>query len=297
MIDAINELDRKLWPKGLSEIPQPPHRLFIRGLDNFEKIQSDNWNEIRDENERSEQVKFLCVVGPRKHSDYGLEVCNKIIPQLSGFPICVVSGLAYGIDSIVHQLCLDNNIPTIAFPGSGLDWDVVYPRAHENLAKEIVDSGGCLISEFSHNFRSMSWMFPQRNRLMVGMSDATLIIEASEKSGTIITANMTVEYNRTLMSVPGDIFNPNCAAANRLIKEGAVCINSHEDVLENLGFDIEIENKNKDARKMINLSEREKLVLISFRSNRDVNQVSKDVNISINEINIILSKLELLDLI
>lgn len=280
----VSDLPKKFWPKSLSQIPQPPKRLFIRGLENFKKMREDG-------------IKFLCVVGPRKYSEYGKEVCEKIISDLSGFPICIVSGLAYGIDSIAHEIALDNNIKTIAFPGSGLDWDVIYPQAHLSLGKNILNSGGSLISEFASSFKTLPWMFPQRNRLMTGISDMVLIIEATEKSGTTITANMAVEYDKTLGCIPGSIFNPNCKATNRFIKQGAFLISSAEDILENLGFDITKSLQERKIDRIINLTEEEKMVLISFRSNRDISEVSRQTNFDISKINAIITRLEIMELI
>jgi DNA processing protein len=214
----IKNLKKENWPQTLHEIPQPPKQLRIVGTE-------PDWS-----------FKRLCIVGSRKYSDYGAEVCKKIISELTGYPISIVSGLAYGIDTIAHETALENKLHTIAIPGSGLSADSIYPRANYNLATEIIDQGGCLISEFPDDLRAAPWTFPNRNRIMVGITDATLIIECSEKSGTMITAALTLEYNHELMTIPGSIFDENSSGTNKLIKSGAHVIRNGRDVLEFFGF-------------------------------------------------------------
>jgi DNA processing protein len=281
----IESLPELFWPEGLKNIPEPPSALNIRGLDNFKNLMEHDF-------------KFLCIVGSRKYTDYGQKVCEALIPGLAGFKICLVSGLAYGIDSLVHQIALENKIPTIAFPGSGLDAEYIYPRAHFGLATDILYYGGCLISEFENDKRTEPWMFPQRNRLMAGISDATLIIEASEKSGTTITANMAVEYNRTLMSVPGSIFNYNSDATNRFIKNGAVPVTNSFDILEQLGFnaeEIETQNQNRVVER---LSKREKRILKLMQNGiTDLSEIIRETQLEISKINQIITKLEIQKLI
>lgn len=217
-ISNLRNLPHDRWPRTLHEIPQPPKQLRISGIE-------PDWN-----------FKRLCVVGSRKYSEYGEKVCRKIISELAGYPISIVSGLAYGIDTIAHETALENKIHTIAIPGSGLASDSIYPRANYNLANEILDQGGCLISEFDDELRAAPWTFPNRNRIMVGITDATLIIECSEKSGTMITTSLTLEYDHELMSIPGSIFDDNSSGTNKLIKSGANVIRNGRDILEFFGF-------------------------------------------------------------
>ena len=285
---------KEMWPNGLNHIPCPPEKLFIRGLDNFRKL-------------KNEGFKFLTIVGSRKHTDYGAEVCQKLISGLTGYKICIVSGLAYGIDALAHRTALENDIKTLAFPGSGLNNDVLYPQGNFELAQEILESGGCLISEFENNQSARPWMFPQRNRLMVGICDGALIIEAGEKSGSGITANMAVEYNRNLMAVPGSIFNHNSKMTNRLIQSGAYLISDSSDILENLGFDNLFNDKrgaDGDGVRGVglasagvvakNLNSMERAVL-NFVQNglTDRDQILHEMKIPISELNRIMSKLEI----
>lgn len=218
----IKDLTKKDFPKLLREIPDPPQKIRIIG--NFPKTE-----------------KYLCVVGSRKYSEYGKAVCEKLIEGLKGYPITIVSGLAIGIDSIAHTSALKNNIKTIAVPGSGLSGDVLYPSTNKYLARKIIDEGGALISEFEDNFIATPWSFPQRNRIMAGMSHATLIIEAELKSGTLITSKYAIDYNRDVFTVPHSIFSKTSEGPHMLLRLGATPITRSSDIINALGLR-ELEN-------------------------------------------------------
>ena len=215
----IQKFDPSLWPQSLSEIPQPPKNLYLVGA----------WPEDTGH-------VYLTVVGARKYSTYGKEVCEHLISELAGYPIIIVSGLAIGIDTIAHESALASGLKTLAFPGSGLDPKVLYPRNNQRLAQKIIDAGGGLISEFDPLFRATPYSFPQRNRLMAGLAQATLIIEAERKSGTLITARLALDYNRELLAVPGSIFNQASVGPNWLITQGATPVTSSEDILRALNL-------------------------------------------------------------
>jgi DNA processing protein len=216
---SIRTLDKESFPAFLREIPQPPERLFLAGT-------------LPDPAE----YYYLSVVGSRKFTSYGRDSVERIIAGLAGFPVCIVSGLAIGIDSITHRAALDHKLPTLAIPGSGLDERVLYPRAHLALAREIIASGGGLLSEYDHDLRAAPWTFPQRNRLMAGISHGTLVIEAEEKSGTLITARLALDYNKNVYAVPGSIFTATSKGTNTLIRQGATPITNAENLLDELGF-------------------------------------------------------------
>lgn len=218
MANEIRNLDKKDWPFGLSQIPDGPKKLRIAG------------------SLPPQETILLCVVGSRKYSNYGRSACEHLISGLRGFPVSIISGMALGIDSIAHKAALAAGLHTIAVPGSGLSEKVLYPRSHFALAREIVGSGGALISEFEDDFRATPWSFPQRNRIMAGISKAVLIIEASKKSGTLITSRLASEYNRDVLVVPGSIFNEGSEGPNMLLSLGATPITNSEDLLKALGF-------------------------------------------------------------
>ena len=224
----IRELKKKEFPAQLLEIPQPPEKLFIRG-------------ELP-----GPDTKLLCVVGSRRYTNYGKEACEKLIAGLRGYDVAIVSGLAIGIDGIAHQTAMNTGLRTIAVPGSGLGVEALHPQAHIGLAKKILDNGGCMLSEYESNFKATRWSFPQRNRIMAGLSCAVLIIEAETKSGTLITSRLATEYNKDVLTVPGNIFSKTSEGPHMLIRLGATPITKPEELLEALGF----KNKNETPRNL-----------------------------------------------
>jgi DNA processing protein len=212
------EFDRDEWPERLLEIPQPPPRLWIRG------------------SLPSPETKFLAVVGSRALSRYGAEACEKLLTGLSGYPISIISGLALGADACAHKTALSAGLHTIAIPGSGLDDSVVSPRTNLKLAHDILDAGGALISEQEPLHKPWLAEFPSRNRLMVGLCDAVLIVEAGEKSGTLITARLASEYNRDLLCIPHRIGDPHAFGPHLFIRLGAALVTEPLHILEALGI-------------------------------------------------------------
>jgi DNA processing protein len=277
-MEDVYKLKLEQFPKPLLEIPQPPKTLYIRG-----KLPSAD-------------LVYLAVVGSRKYTSYGKDICEKLIRGLKGYPIVIVSGLAMGIDSIAHRTALEVGLTTISFPGSGLDNRVLYPRTNIRLAQEIVDSGGCLISEFKPDSISQLYSFPQRNRLMAGISKAVLIIEAEEKSGTLITARMALDYNRDVLAVPGSAFSSNSNGTNKLIKQGATPVTSSEDVLEALGFEVE-KPKQTDKEKYADCSKEEMKIIELLREPIERDDLIRESGMDIAKANALLSIMEIKELI
>lgn len=272
----IRILPKSKWPSILKEIPEPPNELWIRGE-----------NPPKD-------VTWLCVIGSRKHSMYGKQVCEKIIKELKDYKIGIVSGLAVGIDVLAHKLAMKYKLPIIAVPGSGLDPAVLYPRLHTQIAEEIISNGGCLISEFSPMQQAATWLFPKRNRIMAGMSDGILVIESTRKSGTQITARLALDYNREVMVVPGSIFSELSSGPHYLLKQGAVPVTSAEDILETFGIEVEVSKKIS----LENLSEIElKIFRQISRSPISKDELYIESGMPSYEINRIITVLELEDLI
>ena len=276
MKETIQQLDFNNFPPLLKEITDPPEKLFYKG-------RVPNW----------QKYKLITFVGSRKYSSYGKQVCEKLIKGLAGTPVIVVSGLAYGIDSIAHREALKQNIKTIAFPGSGLHSSVIYPRGHTKLAKEILDAGGALFSEFPEKQKAAAWTFPQRNRLLAGISHITVVIEAEQRSGTLITARLATEYNRDLFAVPHDITRPTAKGSNNLIKEGAYTLTSSEDLLNALN--IKPENKNNPkTEKYLNLSGIEKQIYKLLKSEPSTkDELIKNIQVEITQLNIAISTMEI----
>lgn len=262
-------------PFPLTQISQPPQKLYIKGT-----LPKNG-------------LKTLCIVGARKHSTYGEECCKSLILGLKGYPICIVSGLAVGIDSVAHRAALEAGLQTIAFPGSGLDPNVLYPARNARLADEILYSGGALISEFEMQQIGAHWTFPQRNRLMAGISDAVLVIEAELKSGTLITSRLATEYNRDVGAVPGPIKSKLSEGPHMLIRLGATPVTCSEDILEMLGFNRPEKDAvqpsllldlNENERKVVELLQiepmnSEMLILKSGLSAKEVNEVISSLEI------------------
>ncbi len=273
----IRSLSPSDFPSQLDEIPEPPKQLYLRGqLPNPEH-------------------KILAVVGARNYSNYGKQVVEHLIAGLGGYPIAIVSGLALGIDGLAHEAALAASLYTLAIPGSGLDDSVLYPARHRLLARRILKAGGGLLSEYQSDFKATTWSFPKRNRIMAGLAQATLIIEANEKSGTLITARLTADYNRELLVVPGNIFSENSRGPHQFLKLGAIPITCSDDILA--VFNLERGDTNSALTSDISLTEHEQRVLNSL-----VNPIERDILIRLSglpthEAVVTLMKLELNGLI
>lgn len=270
MATSARQLTPSEFPKLLREISDPPKALYIVG-------------EYPDED-----MKFLAVVGSRKYTPYGKQVTQKLIAGLAGYPIVIVSGLALGIDSIAHEAALDAGLITMAVPGSGLDDRVLYPATHRSLAKRILASGGVLLSPFENDFKATPYSFPARNRIMAGLSHATLVIEASEKSGTLITSRLATEYNRDVLTVPGSIFSSNSSGPHMLLRLGATPITKSEDILEALHL-----GTAEKSTAIENLSEIEQKILEKLYAPRSRDELIDELELPVQEIQITLARLEL----
>jgi len=274
----IIKLEREEIPEMLREIPDAPEKLYLKG-----KLPSP-------------KTKILAVVGSRKYTQYGKDVCEKLISGLRGYDITIVSGLALGIDGIAHRAALDAGLKTIAIPGSGLDNSVLYPSAHKQLAEKILNSGGALISEFEPKFHATPYSFPQRNRIMAGMSHAVLVIEAEIKSGTLITSKFATEYNRDVLTVPGSIFSKNSEGPNMLIRLGATPVRSSEDILEALGFKINEEPQNLEL-KYSDCGDDELLVISILTEPMEKDELIRALKMPVSKASAILSIMEIKGLI
>lgn len=216
------------YPARLREISQPPPILYLRG--NF--IQDDAW--------------AVAIVGTRRVTSYGRQVTEEIAAFLAQNGVTVVSGLARGVDGIAHQAALNAGGRTFAVLGSGVDR--VYPPEHRNLAESIIGSGA-ILSDYPPDTPPEASNFPPRNRIISGLSMATIVIEAAETSGALITANFAVEQGREVFAVPGNIFAPQSKGPNRLIQNGAHPLLKPRDILEVL--DLTRVTEQSSARKTL----------------------------------------------
>jgi len=210
-------ISNKDYPNLLKEIYDPPFALFIKG-----ELNNDSFN--------------LAVVGTRKFTAYGKQITQDLVKQLASQGITIISGLALGIDSIAHESALDVKGKTIAVLGSGIDEHHIYPAIHVNLAKKIIAGGGAIISEYPPGTEPTKFTFPKRNRIIAGMSLGTLIIEANEKSGALITTSCALDNNREVFAVPQNITSPTAIGPNNLLKMGAKLVTDVNDILEALNL-------------------------------------------------------------
>lgn len=271
----ISQIETTDIPPLLQEIPSPPDVMYLRGtLPPKDHI-------------------LLTVVGARAVSPYGRDACKKLIEGLKGYPISIVSGLAIGVDSIAHETALTHGLHTIAVPGSGIDDSVIYPSRHKPLAQKILDNGGALLSEFEPTFRATVWSFPQRNRIMAGMSHATLIIEASEKSGTLITARLATDFNRELMCIPHPIFAEHGKGPHLFLRLGATLIRNSDDILEAL----HIEKRTTNTAPKPELSILEEKIYTLIIDGMDTDTLTRTLSIPLQEISSTLMIMELRNII
>ncbi len=174
----------------------------------------------------------LSVVGARNYSYYGERIINNFIPKLVEKSINIISGLALGIDSLAHTRSIESGGQTVAVLGSGIDDESIYPFQNKKLFYDIIANNGLVLSEFCPRTKPVSFNFPQRNRIIAGLSMSTLVVEAGEKSGSLITANQALEEGRNVLVFPGDVYNYNFIGANNLIKNGAYLINNLDDICQ-----------------------------------------------------------------
>lgn len=268
-------LENKDYPSLLKQIYDPPAVLFIKG--NLDLCNLD---------------KALAVVGSRKASHYIIEILNKIIEDIRGHDITIVSGMALGVDSCAHKAAIKSNLKTIAVLGSGFDF--IYPKSNKNLFEEIINNNGAVISEYFPSEEPEPWKFPHRNRIISGLSKGTLIAEAGLKSGALITANLCLDQNRELMCIPGLVTNPNTEGIHELIKNGAGLVTRTKDIFNHLNwpYDSDTEN-NKNNIKIDLLDNERKIYEILSLEPIQFDELLNQSKLNVQELMIVLTTLEL----
>jgi DNA processing protein len=211
------EIENEKYPHLLKKIKNPLKKLYFMG-----KIFS--------------KENCFAIVGTRRCSSYGKEATYKIASDLTEAGLTIVSGFAPGIDTLAHKAVIEKGKRTIAVLGTGLDKKSIYPKSNLKLVDKILENGGCLISELPPGSPGTKYTFPQRNRIISGLSLGVLVVEARMKSGTLITANYAKEQERKIFAVPGPIFSQTSRGCHFLIKNGAKLVESAEDILEELGI-------------------------------------------------------------
>ena len=216
-IRAVRRLRRRDLPELLQQIHDPPRSLFLRGAPDPEILARP----------------AVAIVGARACSPYGAQVARMLGRELAAAGLVVVSGLARGIDGEAHRGALDAGVVTVAVLGCGIDRD--YPAAHSELARRICERG-LVVSEYEPGVEPAPWRFPARNRIIAGLTAVTVIVEARERSGALITADFALEDGREVFAVPGEITGTLSTGTNRLLRQGATPLTTADDVLELFGL-------------------------------------------------------------
>ncbi|MFZ1800953.1 MAG: DNA-processing protein DprA [Chitinophagaceae bacterium] len=232
------------YPKRLLNCYDPPIMLYFRG------------------NADLNASKIISIIGTRNNSDYGKLVTEKLVEDLAAMNVLIVSGLAYGIDTIAHKASLKNNISTVGVLAHGLQ--SIYPPQHAAIAKEMC-SGGGLLTEYISNTKPDKHNFPKRNRIVAGMSDATIVVETAVKGGSMITAELANNYNRDVFAFPGKTTDIKSAGCNYLIKNNkAVLLTSAQDLIEFMSWEPKVQKKKIQKELFIEFSDEEKMILQLF---------------------------------
>lgn len=266
------------YPSQLLQIPDPPLVLYYRGS-NIKLLESTS----------------LAIVGSRRASSYGKIVVNKIMSEISGTNLTIISGLAYGIDAISHHAAIKNNLSTIAVLGGGLDDASIYPKNNYSLAKEILQNGGLIVSEYPPLSPALKHQFIARNRIIAGLSQGTIVVEAAISSGALLTADFAMDYNRSVYAIPGQIFSLQSQGTNNLIKQGAQMLTSIEDLL----LDFDISPQTTAATKNYQFSSHQLAVLKCMQSGQpmDVEEIIEKSRLSTAEVLSTISELTLRNII
>ncbi len=279
-MEAIKKIsaDSENYPDFLKQIKNPPKALYFQGDISIIK-------------------KFPCfaIVGTRRNTLYGKQLALDIAGDLAEAGFIIISGLAPGIDTFAHQGALERNGKTIAVLGSGLDRKSIYPKENIKLAEKIVDNGGLLLSEYPANTSASRFTFPQRNRIVAGISKGVLVIEAKEKSGSLITANYAFKQKKKLFAIPGAVNQQGSRGPHLLIKQGkAKLVESAQDILKEFDSlelkDIKIKNQRFNTEKNI-----EENIILNALKNQSlhIDKIIEQTKISAQKVASTLAILEL----
>ena len=242
--------------------------------------------------------KIISIVGTRRATDYGKHTTEKLIEELSDFDdILVVSGLAYGIDIAAHKACLKYNVPTLAVLAHGLDR--IYPQLHSQVSKDIQEQGG-LLSDFRSGTQPNRENFPKRNRIIAGLADATLVVEARKKGGALITADIANSYSRDVFAVPGRVGDVNSEGCNNLVRRNqAALIQSSKDICYLMNWDKDVLENSQQVSLFLDLNkdEQEIIAILSSKEKLNLDVLALQSNLSIPITMQVLLQLELKGLV
>lgn len=278
-MNGVITINNPKYPKLLKEINDSPKQLYYRG----------NWDENIFNN-------CLAVVGSRRMTSYGKQIANKLVSEIAGAGLTIVSGFMYGIDATAHQSCLNVGARTIAVMPCGIER--IHPEYQTKLYADILENNGLVVSEFEGDFMPAFWTYPKRNRIIAGLSKATIVIEAGLKSGSLVTANLAKRYKRKVFAVPGPLTSIFSQGTSQLIKQGADIVVSAQDILEYYGKSIKNIKEQEDFLESFNLNELEKNIIEKLQQESiEIDEISRLLEISVAEIGTTLSLLQLKGLI
>ena len=261
-----------VYPECLKEISNPPLKLYYKG----------NLDLLKEE-------RLIAVVGTRNPSSYGKLCCEYMVKKMSRANITIVSGFAKGIDSIAHKTSLLTDGKTIAVIASGLD--IVYPASNLSLYREIEEKG-LILSEYEAGVKPFKSNFPQRNRIIAGLSRGTIVVESKDRGGSLITADLALEFNRDVYAVPGDVFSEYSKGCNNLIRDArAKSLSNINELLEDYSWNIEEKNENNKYTK------NQLLILNSLSSEKNLDNILMETKIEQTEILAELMTLEIMGVI
>ncbi|MDY5305841.1 DNA-processing protein DprA [Fusobacterium gastrosuis] len=261
MRDNFFTIDDDIYPEILKNIYNPPKKIYYKG--NLKLLK---------------EKKKIAIVGTRNNSSYGALCCEKIVKDLIAEDIVIISGFARGIDSIAHRICIENNGKTIAVVASGLD--IVYPSSNVNLWKKI-EENGLILSEYEYGTKPFRANFPQRNRIIAGLSEGVIVIESKEKGGSLVTANIALDEGRDVYAVPGEIFSDLSRGCNNLIRDSkAKLLNSVEEILKDYNW---LMNKSilKEDK---NFTEIQSKILNCLVYEKTLDRIVQELNMSTSEL-------------
>ncbi len=263
-----------MFPEKLKNIKKYPQQIFVDG------------------NPGLLDTVGIAVIGSRHHSDYGKRMCEFFVKELVKYGITIISGMAEGIDSIFHKTCIANGGNTIAVLPSGLN--KIFPKTNNNLYKEIINSRGAVISEYSSDIEADSKKFLERNRIVSGLSIGTLVIEAGYRSGTSVTARISKEQGKKVFSVPSSLENYRGVTSNKIIQDGGKLVTCVEDILEEFP---EIYFEKQEISINNNFVDEEYADVYNSLSYKPqhINEIAKKCGSTINEVSYKLMMLELED--
>ncbi len=270
----IVTINDELYPQILREIHTAPALLYYKG-----QLEKDSLP--------------IAIVGSRKVSIYGKQAASQFARELSQAGFIIISGMAFGTDSIAHRECLKLKNRTIAVLGGGINTNSIYPSSNRQIAEEIISEGGAIISEYPLGTPPLKQHFPARNRIISGLSLGVLVIEAAKSSGTLITAKFALEQNREVFAIPGNIYSMTSKGTNNLIKLGAKLVTKTEDILEELNLKSSIEIK-KD-REIIPDNKEEELILKNLYPDQPIHidQLAKTIKMNVTAVSSLLTLMEI----